>query len=169
MAEAKKKRKKAPPKDPGFLPGAAAGVFVLVVWGVVAFQPDGAGAAEPARAAEKEPVTRLEPPPAPAAEPSAAPEAQPAVPSWKQDERWKQAGQLGEDAIDKIDAANAYHEKEGDPFRLAEQMAQAKEMFEEAFGLLDGLAADYADDATAQRQIETRRKRFEKKLRFPRR
>ncbi|MBL7008746.1 MAG: hypothetical protein ISR76_07090 [Planctomycetes bacterium] len=163
MAEKKTKRNR---KDPGFLPGMAAASFVLVVWGIVALQPDRAGAVEPGSAVETAPSPAADPAPAPAARP--APEIQPAVPAWKQDERWAQAGEWGEDALDRIDREIKRHEDEGDPFRFRAEMNECRQQIERAVGLLDELAGDYQDDPAALHSIDTRRQRFEKKIRATR-
>ncbi|RMH05014.1 MAG: hypothetical protein D6702_01530 [Planctomycetota bacterium] len=166
MAAAKKKRNR---KDPGFLPGTAAAVFVLCIWGVVSFQ------AERARVNAQEPPAPAESVGAPA-EPAAAPPATtpprvpeaappPAVPAWKQDERWRRAGELGEDALDRIEKEYVRHEKEGDPFRFRAEMDACRHQLEEAIDLLDELAAAYAADEAATRSIEVRRRRFERSLR----
>jgi hypothetical protein len=165
----KKKRKPTPP-DPGFLPGAAAAVIVLCAWGVIALQPSEATAAESgsgSRSATSRPAVEPAPEHTPPA-PRPTVEVTPAVPAWKQDARWQLAGELGEDALDRIDAEVKRHEDEGDPFRFRAEMEECRKQIEKSLQLLDELAADFADDPVALSSIENRRKRFEKKIRATR-
>lgn len=169
MAE-RKNRKNL--KDRGALPGGAAAACVLVAWGVVAFQPvagdDGGG--EPAAGTAREVATALEPvsPPAPPAPPASAATRDAPVPPWKLDERWSQAGELGEGALDRIEKEYQRHEEEGDPFRFRAEMDACRKDLERAGALLEALARDYAADAEAKRSIEVRRQRYAGKLRATR-
>lgn len=167
MAE-RKNRKNL--KDRGALPGAAAAVCVLAAWGVVAYQPAAGdeGGGEPAAVTAREDATALVPlsPPAAPAPPAVTPDAP--VPPWKLDERWSQAGELGEGALDRIEKEYRRHEEEGDPFRFRAEMDACRKDLERAGALLEALARDYAADAEAKRSIEVRRQRYAGKLRATR-
>ncbi len=174
---AQKEKKKTPrrkQKDPGFLPGMAAGSFVLIVWALVALQPDGTATPAPAGGGAAPSVSESGPQNAsgePAGEASTgrpAPEVAYSVPPWKQDERWTRAGELGEDALDRIEKEFKRHEEEGDPFRFRAEMDECRKQIEKAVQLLEELASDYQDDPVAQHSIETRSKRFQKNLRATR-
>ena len=85
--------------------------------------------------------------------------------SFRDDPRWKRAGEIGDAATASYQADLKESEEVGGINLLASRK-DLRDRLEEAISLLAGMEAKFADDPVASEQIERRRNRFRKNLGF---
>ena len=168
-----KKMKTEQDLDPGVFPGVLIVFLVLVVWGSskVTFgeEPTAVpGGLNPASSETSEwsvpgsetprPISDLEP-----STPAGSLDSE--GDSFRDDPRWKRAGEIGDTAMVSYQADLKESEEVGGINLLASRK-DLRDRLEEAISLLVGMEAEFADNQVASEQIERRRNRFRKNLGF---
>ena len=86
-------------------------------------------------------------------------------PAWKQDSRWDQSINLGEEGLQQADDAIKWNENVGgDPFYFANQIKEAGDKVGQSIRILQALKKDHADSPQAEKDIDKWLKYFERKL-----